>query len=238
MGDPSGLKKARFVELGADFKAKANGKVVEVQFNPETLKVSFANQIDQGGKTEEKSKNKAGDQSNKAGQQFVGAGTTKFSLQLWFDVNALQKEGQNVADVRDLTKEIAYFITPQKEGEKFIPPAVQFLWGSFHFDGLMDSVEESLEFFSNEGVPLRASMSISMSQQKIEEFSGGGTTKNPPGVSATGTSPLTTVPAGATLQGMADKQGKGDNWQAIAAANNIENPRLLLPGTILNLNLK
>jgi hypothetical protein len=238
MGDPSGITKAWFVELDANFLKKPGGKVVRVQFNPETLKVSFANQIDQGGKAGEKNSKGAGDQSNKAGPQFVGAGTTKLSLQLWFDVNAPQREGKNVADVRDLTKEVAYFITPKEVGTTFIPPAVQFLWGSFHFDGIMDSVEESLEFFSDKGVPLRASMSISMSQQKIEQFSGNGKSKNPPGTAATGTSPLTTVPAGATVQGMADSMGKGDSWQAIAAANNIENPRLLTPGTVLNMNLK
>ncbi|MDD2897500.1 MAG: LysM peptidoglycan-binding domain-containing protein [Desulfuromonadaceae bacterium] len=241
MGDPSGLKKARFIELDANFKPKNGGKDVEVQFNPETLKVSFSNQIDQGGKKEENSQKGTGDQSNKAAKQYVGAGTTKLSLQLWFDVNAPQGNENNkkyAADVRDLTKEIAYFITPQEVEKTFIPPAVQFAWGSFHFDGLVDSIEESLEFFSHEGVPLRASMSISMSQQKIETFTGNGATKNPPGSSAPGTSLLATVSAGATLQGMADSQGKGDNWQAIAAANNIENPRLLTPGMVINMNLK
>ena len=58
----------------------------------------------------------------------------------------------------------------KKEGDKFVPPAVRFLWGSFQFDGLMDSLEESLEFFSNDGRPLRASMSLTLSQQKIQAF--------------------------------------------------------------------
>jgi hypothetical protein len=236
MTEPSGVEKAWFFELDANYLKKTDGKSVEVQFNPETLKVSFANQIDQSSKPEDKAKGGAGDQSNKAAKQYVGAGTTKLSLQLWFDVNAPQGKKQYVTDVRDLTKEIAYFITPKKEGEKFIPPAVQFHWGSFDFKGILDSLEESLDYFSDQGVPLRASMSISMSQQKIEEFTGNKNTKAPPGVAEPFTRPLTTVPAGATLQGMADKMGKGADWQAIAAANNIENPRMLLPGTILNMN--
>ena len=53
---------------------------VTVQFNPETLKVTFANQIVQGSG--------AGDQRGSPARQFVGAGTTKLSLQLWFDVTA------------------------------------------------------------------------------------------------------------------------------------------------------
>ncbi len=50
-----------------------------------------------------------------------------------------------------------------------------------------------------------------------------------------GASPLAQAAAGSTLQGMADAAGKGD-WQSIAAANGIENPRLLAPGTLLDLN--
>ena len=34
----------------------------------------------------------------------------------------------------------------------------------------MDSLEESLEFFSNDGRPLRASMSMTLSQGKIRAF--------------------------------------------------------------------
>jgi hypothetical protein len=234
----SGLKKAKFFELDADFQEKPQGKVVEVQFNPETLKVNFANQLNQSAKGEAGAK-QASDQSNKASQQFVGTGNTKLSLQLWFDVNAPQGPGKGAGDVRDLTKEIAYFITPPKDGAPpAIPPAVRFHWGSFHFDGVMESLEESLEFFSEDGVPLRASVTVSISQQRIVEFSGSGQAATPPGMSAAGSSPLVRAEAGATLQGMADRLGKGENWQAIASANNIENPRLVAPGQLINFNLK
>ena len=36
---------------------------------------------------------------------------------------------------------------------------------------------------------------------------------------------------------MAASRGLGDNWQAIAAANGIENPRLLTPGQLINMNV-
>ena len=73
-------------------------------------------------------------------------------------------------DVRKLTGKVAYFITPKQEGDKFVPPAVRFIWGSFQFDGIMESLEESLEFFSSDGRPLRASVTINLTQQKITEF--------------------------------------------------------------------
>ncbi|MBO0780143.1 MAG: hypothetical protein J2P37_15065 [Ktedonobacteraceae bacterium] len=244
MPDPAHLAKAELHEIDSDFKDdKPGGKKVKVQFNPETLKVSFANQIQapSGG----------GDQKGTPSMQFVGAGTTKLSVQLWFDVNApeaLDDQGNEVDDVRKLTQQVAYFITPielssgQDKG-KFVPPAVRFLWGSFQFDGIMDSLEESLEFFSSEGRPLRASVTFGLSQQKIQKFVFGKAEQPPAGGGGlggapAGTTPLTPAPFGATIQGLAAGIGLAANWQAIATANDIENPRLLQPGQLINLDVK
>lgn len=232
------LKKAELIELKPDFSGeKDGGKRVSVQFNPDSLKLSFANQISNDG------------QQGTAGKLHVGAGTTKLSLQLWFDLTRFENPG-SAKDVRDLTQQITYFITPQQNAEKkFIPPAVQFHWGSFHFDGIVEAVEETLDYWSNDGLPLRASMSLSMSQQKIQLLE-----SNVPGASkaeqiaglltqggsatagrSAGTTQLSLASLGATIQGMADASGRGD-WQTIAAANGIENPRQLQPGQLLNLN--
>jgi contractile injection system tube protein/LysM domain-containing protein len=229
MPDSQKLEKAELRELDAEFKNEINtDKKCQVQFNPETLKVSFANQV--------ATPSGAGDQQGTPARQFVGAGTTKLSLQLWFDVSAPMPAGQNKEqDVRKLTAKVAYFITPKPEGDKFVPPAVRFIWGSFQFDGIMESMEESLEFFSSDGRPLRASVTVNLTQQKITEFSFRATAG--PGASpAPGTRPLTPAPAGGSVQSIADSQGKGDNWQDIASANNIENPRLLQPGQLIDVN--
>ena len=245
MPESSKPAKAQLIELDANFEKKSGGKSVTVQFNPETLKVSFANQLVQPANASGGGSGGTGDQSGPASRQFVGAGTTKLSLQLWFDVWAqLPETASRVIDVRELTKNVAYFITPKQEGTHFIPPAVRFLCGSFQFDGIMDSLDENLEFFSDEGVPLRASMTIAMSQQRITEFSGrqNSGTQTPPGVtgpagSAPGTSPLVQASAGASLQSIAAGSGQGSNWQAVAEANGIENPRLLQPGQLINTNI-
>ena len=229
MPDSQKLEKAELRELDAEFKNEINtDKKCQVQFNPETLKVSFANQV--------ATPSGAGDQKGTPARQFVGAGTTKLSLQLWFDVTApMPPEQEKEQDVRKLTAKVAYFITPKPEGDKFVPPAVRFIWGSFQFDGIMESMEESLEFFSSDGRPLRASVTINLTQQKITEFTFRATA-GPGAKPSPGTRPLTPAPQGKSVQSMADSQGKGDNWQDIASANNIENPRLLQPGQLLDLN--
>ena len=242
MPDSAKLAKAQLWEMMPDCETdKPGGKRVTVQFNPETLKVSFANQI--------ATPEGAGDQKGTPARQFVGAGTTKLALQLWFDVTAPIPEGAApegktpVTDVRKLTQEVAYFITPTEvEGskpKKFVPPAVQFLWGSFSFAGIVESLEESLEFFSSEGVPLRASVSLNVSQQKITKFAFRDLPKTPGAENKppAGTQKMTQAPANSTLQGLAASQGKADNWQGIAEANGIENPRLLQPGLLIDMNV-
>lgn len=235
MPESTRLEKAELRELDADFKNEVNtDKRVKVQFNPDTLKVSFANQLQTG--------QGSGDQNGPQARQFVGAGTTKLTVTLWFDVNAPQPEGSREADVRKLTQRVAYFITPtptQDHPPKYLPPAVRFVWGSFQFDGLMDSLEENLEFFSGEGIPQRASVALGLSQQRITQFVFA-KTATPPGAGgvgggAAGSRPLAQATSGAPLQSMTAAAGKSD-WQAIAAANGIENPRQLSPGQLIDLN--
>lgn len=241
MPEPVNLARAELRQLDANFDQEIEPSTwCKVQFNPESMKVAFANQLVQPSG--------AGDQRGTPARQFVGAGTTKLTLQLWFDVNAPQPEGGPVDDVRKLTQKVAYFITPKEPGQQagqFVPPAVRFVWGSFQFDGLMDSLDESLEFFSPEGRPLRASVSISLSQQRITKFAfrdippagglGGAAAAGVP--STPGTRPLAQAADGATVQSLAGAAGRGADWRAIAAANGIENPRLLEPGQLLDLSV-
>lgn len=228
------LAKAELRQLMTDFSdddpdPEVMKKALVVQFNPETLKVSYQNAIEkpEGG----------GDKRGSPSDLFVGQGTTKLTCTLWFDVNATQPKQPDpsfkpVDDVRKLTNRVTYFITPapdKKDKKKFVPPGVAFVWGSFRFQGIMESVEESLEFFSPEGRPLRASVAIAMTQQKILVFPPkkdmAPTIKQPPG-----TKPTTAVPQGSSVQQMA-----GENWQGVAQANNVENPRRPPTGQRLDL---
>src|SRR5262249_31103753 len=151
--------------------------------------------------------------------------------------NAVGEGGERVDDVRRLTQEVIYFITPKKatsDASKFLPPGVRFAWGSFLFKGLVDGLEETIDFFSPEGKPLRATISLILSQQTIlvSQFTGTGRVPGRP--RAPGTSPMTPAAAGSTVQGIAAAAGLGGtDWQAIAAANGIDNPRALLPGQLL-----
>jgi contractile injection system tube protein len=232
MPHPLKLEKAELRQLDATFQNEIRRETwVKVQFNPETLKVSFANQL--------KEPTGGGDQTGPAAKQYVGTGTTKLNLQLWFDVTAPVPEGLPAEkDVRKLTQKVAYFVTPQEQEQEktlLVPPAVRFVWGSFQFDGIVESLEESLELFSPEGQPLRANLTLSLSQQRITKF----TFRDESSAGALrplGTRALAQAPIGSTVQALAVDAGKGSEWQSIAAANGIENPRRLQPGQLIDLN--
>ena len=240
------LKKARLLTLDNNNNPKDKG--FDVQFNPETLKVSYSNQLEANDKGGGGAKPK----------QFVGKGSTKLAVQLVFDTTGSSLDDSQLAssgeasklskqDVRKATKKVIDLMTPSqiksgKEKGKQVPPKVRLLWGSFKFDGIMESLEESLEFFSPEGIPLRATLSLSLTQQEIQfgvgEDVGKPDQANKPGTAAStpGTQPLTSAPANSNLPSMASQMGQGANWQNIAAANGIENPRQLATGQLIVMN--
>lgn len=223
------LKKARLIELKEDLSSELpGGKAIDVQFNPDSLKVTYANQVVQP---------EGGDQAaGTAGRQFVGAGTTKLALSLWFDVTSMTDNP--VDDVRRLTKDVIHFMTPkasESDSTKLAPPGTRFLWGSFIFDGMVEGLEETLEFFAPDGKPLRASITLTLSQQKIlvSEFTEANSAK-----ARAGQRPFQPAKQGDSVQDMASGAGKGGDWQGIASANGIEDPLRLAPGQMIDLNAK
>jgi len=225
------LAKARLVEIKWDAKQQqakevGGGKNVEVHFNPQSLKLTYANE------------NKGGDQPGGNTKQFVGSGTSKLAVELLFDTT---ESGQ---DVRKITADVAYFIQAKKQADqknKRVPPGISFQWGSFIFRGVMDSLAETLDYFSEEGVPLRATLSLNISRQDIEFLFGearasqGGPAG--PGAGTPATAPLNAAQPGDSVPKMAGRSGKSSDWKAIAAANNIDDPLRLSAGALLNLDV-
>lgn len=216
------------------------GMVLTVQFNPQTLKVTYENQ------------NANADQPENVGSQFVGRGTASLSTELLFDVTREERTG--VRDVRDLTGKLRYFMKPTKEKktasqqggtgqngsgqdqkEVFVQRGVRFQWGEFMMEGVMDSMDETLEFFDEQGRPLRARVSIGITQHNIrlEEEGrrpGAGSLGVSGGIGGSGAE--ASVSAGdegsvTSVQQLAGEAGRPADWKSIARANGVENPRAI-----------
>jgi hypothetical protein len=114
---------------------------IPLDFNPVTLQVTVqARGKDAGG--------------NK--KQHVSSTTAKLDVELVFDST---DTGQ---DVRKRTRPLEQLLAPAKDQA---PPQVTFEWGSFAFSGVVESFKQTLDFFSRNGVPLRAAVGISISAQ-------------------------------------------------------------------------
>ena len=207
------LTKASLTELKPD---GSEGTSVEVQFNPLSLKVTYSNQMS------------SGDQAGGSPKQFVGSSTMKMTMELWFDTT------DSADDVRDKTRAVAYFITPKDETQEGknvkMTPRVKFAWGSFLFEGLMDSMDENIEFWSETGVPKRASATLSFSEQSIKPE-----LRSNRNASAAGQTPTATPQVGETMQALASRSGAGNRWQDLARANGVDNPRSLPAGVPLRI---
>lgn len=224
MPDTAKLTLATLTEItlgDGDAPTETTGTPIEVQFNPESLKVVYSNTVE------------GGENPGSAAMQYVSKASTKLDVDLWFDASY----DPDTADVRSFTDKVQYFIRPKEEqtsdGTKFVVPAVRFQWGSFLFDGVVATMNETLDFFSFDGRPLRAKVALGISNQDIRfrippPTSGGG------GPATPGQAPQTPVAQGDTMQQVAGRSGDPSGWQSLAAANGIDNPRLPDPGAFLD----
>lgn len=249
------LIEIRWLESGKS-EVVPGGKKTTVQFNPASLKVTYTNQV------------QTNDQSSSSAIQYVGKGSSKLALELIFDVSQPGSTGSG--DVRDKTLKVAQFMEAKAQGsgeeQRYVAPGVRFSWGSFLFEGIIESLDETLDLWSEDGRPLRATVMLNLSQQGIytERRDNPASTPAPPGsggfglgagfsaglsagigggvgVSAgvslkAGVTPMVSASAGASVQGLAAKAGT--DWKVVAAANGIENPRRLPTGVLLNVNVK
>ncbi len=109
------------------------------------------------------------------------------------------------------------------------PPIVAFTWDRRVFRGVLESASTNFVLFTPDGVPLRAKMTLTIKEYRpIEVQVREMRTESPDFEKAY------TVRAGDTLQSIAQWAYRDpQKWRVIAAANAIEDPRTLTPGTTL-----
>ncbi len=171
-------------------------------------------------------------------QQFVRGQTEKITMELFFDTT---ESGMvdNVKDVREQTKKIYQLL--KVKSELHAPPRCVLLWGDagklFSFGTsvspwcLVESVSEEFTLFSPSGKPLRAKLNVTFREAwTIEEQ-----LRETPRHSASRTK-TRIARKGETLSRIAWLEyNDATQWRLIADENNIDNPRLLAPGTSLRI---
>ena len=146
------LAKATLIPLKANAQPTPDGREVEVQFNPASLKLAMTNNVE------------GGEARRRAAQQFQGTSSTTLSFDLHFDT---ADEGSNgvFRNVREKSAVIRQFVLPRQSDPSQPPPRVKFHWGDFVFIGIVTGVTEDIDLFSPGGIPLRSKCSVTMKEQ-------------------------------------------------------------------------
>ncbi len=148
----STLAKAHLQALSGDASPRVLNEF-DVQFNPATLQLKLGSSLE-GGATQ-------GAQA----RQHLGRAASTLSFELHFDT---ADEGSDGAprSVREKTAQIEQFVLPQgrEEGQE-APPRVKFHWGDLIITGVVESLTLDMDFFSPEGIPLRAKMGVTIKEQ-------------------------------------------------------------------------
>jgi LysM repeat protein len=180
--------------------------------------------------------------------QFVRGQTETLSLDLFFDSTEKGMD-DSASPVTNLTDQFYQLV--KIEGKTHAPPICFFSWGSefpgqrsytslgsgngsqqrHGFKCVVESVRQRFTLFSPQGVPLRATLTVSLKEYKTLSEQIAEINKQ-----SADHSHAHVVQSGETLSQIAgDVYGDPSQWRAIADQNAIPDPLILKPGTILEI---
>ena len=196
-----------------------SGESFVVLFNPTEYSLEDANSWEEQQKP-----------SRKPELQFTGQSLKKLSMELFLDT---YEKGE---DVRTHTIKLAKLLVVSESTGR--PPVCQISWGGdvtgsggFPFVGVLESLKQQFVLFKGDGTPVRARLSVAFKEYipPADEAQ-----ENPrPNSFPERTH---TVRSGETLSSIAAlRWRKPEEWRRIAEANDIDNPRSLVPGQALRM---
>jgi LysM repeat protein len=162
--------------------------------------------------------------------QFIRGQNEKLTMDLFFDTTQDGGLGDAAKDVRTLTKPFYQLVKIQPK--MHAPPRVDVTWGhGLSFTAIVESVTQKFTLFNPEGIPVRATLSLSFREYKtlekqVEELK----------LESADHTKRHVVRQGETLSRIAAQEyADPAMWRPIADANQdvIANPRRLTPGTVL-----
>lgn len=191
---------------------------IPVHFNPESLSYTVSSSLRDEGRGAKK-------------KQLVDKADPKLSMQLVFDST------DTGSDVRLATRPLALLVRPfddaekqagplaeTVDGSKRVPANVEFSWGAFSFTGLIDSYKEVLDYFSADGVPLRAVIDLTMTGQQ-PQFDPPAAAGSDADKAAKQKSEASLLAAQGGASGLASQLGDPRAARSIARANGAESLR-------------
>jgi nucleoid-associated protein YgaU len=232
-----GYAKAYFERI--DARGERVGDSIEVQFNPNEFGLGKAVQLAEIGIPG----------LDSPILQFVRGQNETVQIELFFD----ETDSGTTGEVTSVTEQTNRFYDLVKvAGDEHAPPRCRFIWGEefpgtiLHegsegssgsigkrhaFDCVVESVQQRFTLFSPEGVPLRATVNLSLREYRtlsdqLQEIN----------LRSADRTQMHTVQRGETLPQIAYQIYRDPaQWRVIAAWNQLLHPRDLTPGMVLEL---
>lgn len=176
--------------------------------------------------------------------QFVRGQNERVTLELFFDTT---ESGTGLGATSVTTKTNEFYALVKMSGKEHAPPRCRFIWGNefpglvnnlgevtakrYAFDCIVESIQQKFTLFSPDGVPLRATLSVTLReyvtlQKQLEQLN----------LQSADHTRVHVVQRGETLPYIAYIAYKDPAlWRIIASANRLLNPRDLQPGLVLRL---
>jgi nucleoid-associated protein YgaU len=222
------LEKLTFTPMSKDLKTKFDAKAFKVLFNPNSYSITKTVTWNQTGAPAAAPAAQAGAVGNTQRYldaptlNFGGGGSRNLTLNLFFDVT--ETPGK---DVRSETGKIVELT--KKDRDQKCPLPCEISWGAggssnsdFPFVGVITSLTQNFVFFGGDGIPLRANLTVVMTEYPDPE-------KNQRQTDPEFTTRV--VRRGDTLSSItAEVYGDPSLWRIIAEANGLDDPRRLEVG--------
>jgi hypothetical protein len=205
-------------------KSKDLGKELQVLFNPERYTLNKGVQIAEI----------AIPGLDSPVLQFVRGQNEKITMELFFDTTQFGLL-DDVKDVRIETRKLYDLVKINQRTHA--PPRCELFWGDqlFSFGStlspqcVVESISEEFNLFSPKGIPLRAKLNVTFREYKTVEQQLKETLKH-----SSDRRKVRVLGRGMTLSHLAWKEyDDPGEWRLIAEENNVDNPRLIAPGTKL-----
>ncbi len=176
--------------------------------------------------------------------QFVRGQTETMTVDLFFDTTDAGGTGDQAKPVTAKTD--AFYQLIKIEAHSHAPPVILFSWGGdafpghrtyetlagqnrFGFKGVVESVRQRFTMFSSLGVPLRATLSLSIKEYKTLHEQIAELNRQSPDRAK-----VHVVAEGETISRVAElAHDRGGDWRMIAQWNGITDPLSLEPGQVL-----
>jgi nucleoid-associated protein YgaU len=159
--------------------------------------------------------------------QYIRGQNERLTFDLLFDT-AEQGMGTDATPVTELTKDVYQLVKIQRDTHA--APRFRVSWGKgISFVAIAEQVQQKFTLFSPEGIPLRATVSLTLREYKtldgqLAELK----------LQSSDHTKVRTVVSGQTLEDIAAAEyGDPRAWRAIADHNRVADPRRPEPGTTL-----